>query len=65
MSRAGVRRITVRSARRTCATLLRGLNVHPNIAQRILRHAQVTITLEIYTDEATRDALRQLGESLT
>lgn len=65
---AGVRRITVRSARRTCATLLRGLNVHPNIAQRILRHAQVSITLEIYTDatdDATRDALRQLGDSLT
>lgn len=37
---AGVRRITVRCARRTCATLLRGLNVHPNIVQRILRHAQ-------------------------
>lgn len=64
---AGVRRITVRSARRTCATLLRGLNVHPNITQRILRHAQVAITLEIYTDatdEATRDALRRLGETL-
>lgn len=64
---AGIRRITVRSARRTCATLLRGLNVHPNIAQRILRHAQVAITLEIYTDatdEATRDALRRLGETL-
>jgi integrase len=43
------------------------LNVHPNIAQRILRHAQVAITLEIYTDatdEATRDALRRLGETL-
>jgi integrase len=52
---AGVRRITVRSARRTCATLLRGLNVHPNIAQQILRHAQVAITLEIYTD-ATDEA---------
>jgi integrase len=64
---AGVRRITVHDARRTCATLLRDLNVHPRVAQRILRHAQVAITLEVYTevtDEATRDALRQLGESL-
>ncbi|MEU7826212.1 tyrosine-type recombinase/integrase [Catellatospora sp. NPDC049133] len=64
---AGARRITVHDARRTCATLLRDLNVHPRVAQRILRHAQVSITLEVYTevtDEATRDALRQLGESL-
>jgi hypothetical protein len=37
------------------------------VAQRILRHAQVTITLDVYTevtDEATREALRDLGENL-
>ncbi|WP_144128267.1 tyrosine-type recombinase/integrase [Catellatospora sichuanensis] len=67
IKRAGVKRITVHDARRTCATLLRDLNVHPRVAQQILRHAQVAITMEIYTevtDEATRDALRKLGESL-
>ena len=43
------------------------LNVHPRVVQQILRHAQIAITMEIYTevtDEATRDALRRLGESL-
>jgi integrase len=63
----GVRRITVHDARRTCATILRDLKVHPSVAQRILRHAQVSITLDVYTevtDDATREALRQLGEAL-
>jgi integrase len=63
----GIRRITVHDARRTCATILRDLKVHPSVAQRILRHAQVSITLDIYTevtDDATREALRQLGEAL-
>jgi integrase len=67
IARAGVPRITVHDARRTCATLLRDLGVHPRVAQQILRHAQVSITMEIYTqvtDDATRDALRKLGESL-
>lgn len=65
--RAGVPRITVHDARRTCATLLRDLNVHPRTAQRIMRHAQVAITMEVYTevtDDATREALRKLGERL-
>ncbi|WP_051366652.1 tyrosine-type recombinase/integrase [Hamadaea tsunoensis] len=64
---AGVVRITVRAARATCATLLKALNVHPRIAQRILRHAQVSITMEIYTDvidDDTRDALGKLGDLL-
>jgi integrase len=53
--------------RRTCATPLRDLEVHPWVAQRILRHAKVTITLDVYTevsDDATREALRRLGETL-
>lgn len=64
IKRAGVKQITVHDARRTCATLLRDLNVYPRVAQQIVRHAQVSITREIYTevtDEATRDALRRLA----
>lgn len=64
---AGLTRITVRAARATCATLLKALNVHPRIAQRILRHAQVAITMEIYTDvidDDTREALGRLGDML-
>jgi integrase len=33
---AGVRRITVRDARRTCASLLADLDVHPRVAMQIL-----------------------------
>jgi hypothetical protein len=34
---------------------------------QILRHSRISVTMEIYTDatsEATREALRRLGESL-
>ncbi|GAA2510875.1 site-specific integrase [Pilimelia columellifera] len=64
---AGVPRITVRDARRTCGTLLRDLDVHPRVAMEILRHAQFAITMEIYTQvtsDATRSALKKLSASL-
>ncbi len=65
--KAGVRPITVHDARRTCGSLLADLDVHSRVAMQILRHAQFSITMEIYTqvsDKATRDALKRLGESL-
>ena len=64
---AGVRRLTVHDARRTCATLLVDLDVHPRVIMRVLRHADQAVTMEIYakaSSEATREALRRLGESL-
>ncbi|PPA60127.1 hypothetical protein BAW75_12745 [Micromonospora chalcea] len=64
---AGVRRITVRDARRTCASLLADLDADPRVAVQILRHAQFVITLEIYTvvsSAATRGALKRLGKAL-
>ncbi len=64
---AKVPRITVHDARRTCASLLVDLDVHPRIAMQILRHADFSITMEVYTQvtsTATRDALKKLGESL-
>lgn len=66
-AKAGVRRMTVHDARRTCATLLVDLDVHPRVIMRILRHADVSVTMEIYakaSSDATREALRRLGESL-
>lgn len=66
--KAGVRTITVHDARRTCATLLVDLDVHPRIIMQILRHAQFAVTMEIYakaSSPATREALRRLGDSLT
>jgi integrase len=64
--RAGVRKITVHDGRRTCATLLVDLDVHPREVMRILRHAQIAVTMEIYaqaSSKATRAALKRLGQS--
>ncbi len=66
-SLAGVRHQTVHDARRTCATLLVDLDVHPRVIMRVLRHADLSVTMEIYakaSSAATTDALRRLGDSL-
>jgi integrase len=66
-ARAGVRRITVHDTRHTCATLLAALDVHPRVAMRILRHAQIDVTMNVYTevsDAKTLRALRRLGKQL-
>jgi integrase len=67
-SAAGVRVLRVHDARKTCATLLVDLDVHPRVIVRVLRHADLAVTMEIYANAsstATREALRRLGESLT
>jgi integrase len=48
-AKAGVRRITVHDVRHTCATLLAALDVHPRVAMRILRHAQIDVTMNVYS----------------
>ena len=66
-ARAGVMRIRVHDTRHTCASLLAALDVHPRVAMRILRHAQISMTMEVYTevpDDITRAALKKLGDSL-
>lgn len=67
VTRAGVRRITVRLARHTCGTLLAFLKVHPKVAQAVLRHSQISMTMDVYThvvgsDE--REAVALLAELL-
>ena len=65
--RAGVRRITVHDTRHTCATLLAALDVHPRVAMHILRHAQIDVTMNVYTevsDSKTLKALKRLGKQL-
>jgi hypothetical protein len=60
-------RIRVHDTRHTCASLLAALDVHPRVAMRILRHAQISMTMEVYTevpDDITRAALKKLGDSL-
>lgn len=59
--------ITVHDARRTCGSLLVDLEVHPRVIMQILRHADFSITMEIYakvSSKQTREALKRLGESL-
>ena len=49
-----------------CATLLAALDVHPRVAMRILRHAQIDVTMNVYTevsDAKTRQPLKRLGTS--
>ena len=65
--RAGVSKITVHGARKTCGSLLAALDVHPRVAMQILRHSKIAVTMEIYTEipsAATREALRKLGRWL-
>jgi integrase len=62
-----VRYIKVHDTRRTCASLLVALDVHPRVAMQVLRHSQIAVTMEVYSEvpsEATQDALRRLGHSL-
>ena len=43
------------------------LDVHPRMAMHILRLSKINVTMEIYTEapsDATRDALRRLGDLL-
>jgi integrase len=64
---AGVPRIRVHDTRRTCASLLAALDVHPRVAMQILRHSQIAVTMNIYTEVSSSDtlaALKRLGDSL-
>lgn len=65
--KAGIRKITVHDVRRSCTSLLVDLDVHPRLFMAILRHAQITVTMQIYAQVSSRktvDALRRLGASL-
>jgi integrase len=65
--KSGVRYIRVHDTRRTCASLLVALDVHPRVAMQILRHSQISMTMEVYSEvpsAKTRNALRRLGRKL-
>jgi integrase len=65
--RAGLRVIPLRNTRHTCSSLLVALKVHPKVAQRILRHSQITMTMEVYAEASegeVRAALRQLAATM-
>lgn len=65
--RAGVRVIPVHATRKTFASLLVALDVHPRVAMQVLRHSQISVTMDVYAEvssEATRRALKRLGKRL-
>jgi len=65
--RAGVPTTTVHATRKACASLLVALDVHPRVAMQILRHSQIAVTMDVYsqvTSESTLRALKALGERL-
>ncbi|GAA2051390.1 hypothetical protein GCM10009757_24240 [Streptomyces cheonanensis] len=60
--------IPLRNTRHATSSLLVALKVHPKIAQRILRHSQIAITLGVYaeaTEEQVREALQRLAGGFT
>jgi integrase len=65
--KAEVRYIRVHDTRRTCASLLVALDVHPRVAMQILRHSQIAMTMDVYSEvpsAQTRSALKRLGRQL-
>ncbi|MBA5224250.1 site-specific integrase [Streptomyces griseoaurantiacus] len=65
--RADLRVIPLRNTRHTCSSLLVALKVHPKVAQRILRHSQIAMTMEVYaeaSEEEVRAALVKLSEAM-
>lgn len=53
--------------RHTCAALLAALDVHPRVAMRIPRHAQIDMTMNVDTevsDAKTPQALKRLSKQL-
>lgn len=65
--RAGVREIPLRNTGHTCSSLLVALKVHPKVAQRILRHSQIPMTMEVYaeaSEDEVRAALQQLAKQM-
>jgi integrase len=64
---AAVPCIRVHDTRRTCGSLLAALDVHPRVAMQILRHSQISVTMNIYTQipsVETRKALERLNDQL-
>lgn len=45
------RKVVLHSLRHSLATMLAQSQVPPAVAQRILRHRDIRLTLEVYTDE--------------
>ncbi|MCO5992867.1 tyrosine-type recombinase/integrase [Actinoallomurus rhizosphaericola] len=66
-AKADVRKIPVHATRKTCASILVAMGVHPRVAMQNLRHSQISVTMNVYgevSSDATRKALKRLGKRL-
>ncbi|MET9671539.1 replication initiator [Streptomyces sp. NPDC006482] len=59
---AGVRVIPLRNTRHTCSSLLVALKVHPKVAQRILRHSQIAMTMEVCAEASEEQVCAAIGK---
>jgi integrase len=60
--KAGVPVVSVHSTRRTCASLLVELDVHPRVAMQILRHSRISITMTSIHRSPQRAPVRRSGD---
>jgi site-specific recombinase XerD len=49
LKRAGLPMMRLHDLRHSAATLLLGMGVHPKVVSEMLGHAQVSITLDVYS----------------
>lgn len=63
VEKAGVKRISLHSLRHTNATLLMKQGINPKIVSELLGHANVSITLDIYS-HTDLEMQRESAESL-
>ena len=67
LDRAGLPRVRFHDLRHTAATLMLARGVHPKIANEMLGHATIAITLDLYshvTETMQRDAADTLDRLL-
>lgn len=60
--RARLRAIPLRNTRHTCSSPLFALKVHPKIAQRVLRHSQIAMTMEVYAEASEEELCDATGK---
>jgi hypothetical protein len=54
----------VHTTRRTCASLLVALDIHPRVGMQILPDSQIAVTMNVYSEapsQVTRTPLKRLG----
>ncbi|WP_207232264.1 hypothetical protein [Micromonospora kangleipakensis] len=50
------------TTRRTCASLPVALDVHHRVTMQILRHSQIAVTMNIYSEAPSEATRRHLGD---